>query len=181
MILVRHGQSHFNVHFSVTREDPGIVDPGLTEEGERQAETAAQGLVGQGIRRIVASPYWRTLHTAEIIAQHLGLPVTIDPRVRERYYFTCDIGSHRSDLVQRWPDFGFGDLAERWWPEAEESEAALAERCEGFRRSVIGGTDWEELLIVSHWGFIRGLTGEPVANGVALRFNPHAGAVSPAF
>src|SRR3546814_12714551 len=38
MILVRHGQSHFNVHFARTRVDPGIVDPQLTEEGERQAQ-----------------------------------------------------------------------------------------------------------------------------------------------
>ena len=38
MILVRHGESHFNVHFNVTREDPGIVDPGLTELGVMQAQ-----------------------------------------------------------------------------------------------------------------------------------------------
>lgn len=181
MILVRHGQSHFNVHFSVTREDPGIVDPGLTDEGERQAKAAADGLLGQGIRRIVASPYWRTLHTAEIIAESLGLTVTIEPQVRERYFFTCDIGSHRSDLVERWPGFGFGDLPERWWPDQEETEDALAVRCAGFRRRVKDDENWEDLLIVSHWGFIRGLTGEAVANGVALRFNPHADAVSPAF
>ena len=44
MILVRHGQSHFNVHFAKTRVDPGIVDPGLTEEGERQAREAGGSL-----------------------------------------------------------------------------------------------------------------------------------------
>ena len=82
MILVRHGQSHFNVHFSATRKDPGIVDPGLTEEGERQAQAAAEDLSERGIERIIASPYWRTLHTAEIIAERLGLPVSIDPQVR---------------------------------------------------------------------------------------------------
>ena len=181
MILVRHGQSHFNVHVSVTREDPGIVDPGLTDEGERQAMAAAEALEGQGIGRIVASPYWRTLHTAEIIAERLGLPVSIDPRVRERYFFTCDIGSHRSDLIARWPGFGFGDLPERWWPEEEETEDALAVRCAGFRHSIKTDSNWEDLLVVSHWGFIRGLTGEAVANGVGLRFDPHVGAVSPAY
>lgn len=181
MILVRHGQSHFNVHFAKTRIDPGIVDPGLTEEGERQAKAAAESLAEQGIRRIIASPYWRTLHTAEFIAGHLGLPVTIDPRVRERYFFTCDIGSHRSDLTKRWPDYGFGDLPERWWPEEEETEDALALRCADFKRSMMDQGDWDGLLIVSHWGFIRGLTGEAVGNGVALRFDPHQDAVSPAY
>jgi broad specificity phosphatase PhoE len=31
MILLRHGQSEFNLHFSVTRRDPGIADPKLTQ------------------------------------------------------------------------------------------------------------------------------------------------------
>ena len=56
MKLVRHGQSHFNVHYSVTREDPGIVDPGLTELGVTQAREAGRTLAGEDIRRIVASP-----------------------------------------------------------------------------------------------------------------------------
>ena len=181
MILVRHGQSHFNVHFAETRIDPGIVDPQLTEEGERQAREAGAKLVGCGIRRIIASPYWRTLHTAEIIAEALGLPVSIEPQVRERYSFTCDIGSLRGDLTQRWPQFDFGNLPERWWPESEESEDALAERCRSFRSARVTGQDWDGLLVVSHWGFIRGLTGEAVGNGVALRFDPVAEAAMPAY
>ena len=181
MILVRHGQSHFNVHFAETRVDPGIVDPRLTEEGERQARAASQSLANCGIERIIASPYWRTLHTAEIIAAALDLPVTIEPLVRERYSFTCDIGSLRQDLARRWPKFSFGELPERWWPEAEESEAALAERCRSFRESHVTAKSWDGLLVVSHWGFIRGLTGEEVGNGVALRFDPVDGAAAPAF
>ncbi|WP_193366773.1 histidine phosphatase family protein [Pelagibius marinus] len=181
MILVRHGQSHFNVHFAKSRIDPGIVDPRLTEEGERQAREAGESLADCGIRRIVASPYWRTLHTAEIIAEALGLPVDIDPRVRERYSYTCDIGSQRAELARRWPHFSFGDLAERWWPQQEESEAALAERCRGFRDSHVTEDSWDGLLVVSHWGFIRGLTGQAVGNGAALRFDPVAGAAVPAF
>ena len=101
MMLVRHGQSHFNVHFGATRQDPGIVDPGLTEEGVLQAELAGESLLSFDIRRIVASPYSRTLETAEIIAETLGLPVTVDPLVRERAHFTCDIGSPRSRLSTR--------------------------------------------------------------------------------
>lgn len=181
MILLRHGQSHFNVHFAKTRVDPGIIDPQLTEEGERQAREAGERLADCGVKRIIASPYWRTLHTAEIIAESLGLPVAIEPAVRERYSFVCDIGSHRRDLSQRWPSFGFGDLPERWWPEAEESEEALEVRCRGFREARLAAQDWDGLLVVSHWGFIRGLTGEAVGNGVGLRFDPLAGAALPAY
>jgi len=49
VILIRHGQSHFNVVFNETRVDPGIVDPGLTEEGERQAAAAAQALLDHNV------------------------------------------------------------------------------------------------------------------------------------
>ena len=44
MILLRHGQSEFNLHFSVTRRDPGIIDPRLTPLGHQQAEDAARAL-----------------------------------------------------------------------------------------------------------------------------------------
>jgi broad specificity phosphatase PhoE len=172
MILVRHGQSEFNVVFNVTREDPGIVDPGLTDEGQRQAEAAAEALIQHDLRRILASPYQRTLHTAEIVAEHLDLPVEIEPLVRERCYFTCDIGSPRSHLSERWPHFDFGDLAERWWPEPEETEAQFQVRCTDFRALMLDREDWPHVAVISHWGFIRGLTGQAVTNGTLVPFDP---------
>ncbi|MDX1402750.1 MAG: phosphoglycerate mutase family protein, partial [Kiloniellales bacterium] len=42
MILVRHGESHFNKHFNATRRDPGITDPGLTASGKAQAVETAE-------------------------------------------------------------------------------------------------------------------------------------------
>ncbi len=178
MILVRHGESEFNVHYSVTRVDPGIEDPKLTDVGRRQADAAAADLLAiGGIERIISSPYWRTLHTAEIIAGHLGLPVTIDPLVRERTYFACDIGSPRSQLKERWPDFDFGELEERWWPDPCETEAELAQRCSTFGAAQREDDTWRGLLVVSHWGFIRGLTGEAVSNCEMLRFNPQNGEI----
>jgi broad specificity phosphatase PhoE len=175
MILIRHGQSHFNVVFGVTREDPGFIDPGLTEDGVRQAEAAAEALARSDVRRILASPYTRTLHTAEVIAERLGLSVTIEPLVRERAYFMCDVGSPRSDLSARWPAFEFGDLPERWWPDPEETEAELMVRCRAFRDAMAESHDWPHVAVVSHWGFIRGLTGQAVENGTVVAFDPTAG------
>ena len=59
MILLRHGQSEFNLHFTATRRDPGIVDPRLTELGHAQAAEAARRLAGERITRIITSPYTR--------------------------------------------------------------------------------------------------------------------------
>ncbi|MFQ5773808.1 MAG: histidine phosphatase family protein [Kiloniellaceae bacterium] len=174
MILVRHGQSRFNVVYGATRQDPGIVDPGLTEEGVRQSEEVAELLATRDVRRILASPYTRTLHTAEILAERLGLSVAIEPLVRERAFFVCDIGSPRSDLAARWPAFDFGDLPERWWPEPEEAEHQLLARCAAFRAVMAATADWPHVVVVSHWGFIRGLTGQAVGNGAVLPFRPIA-------
>ena len=172
MILLRHGQSHFNVVYGATRQDPGIVDPGLTAEGIRQVEAAAELLVEHDIRRIVASPYSRTLETAQIVAERLELSVTIEPLVREQAYFTCDIGTPSSELSTLWPHLDFSRLVDRWWSEPEESEDQLQARCAAFHTEVARLDDWPHLLIVSHWAFIRGLTGVALQNAETIRFAP---------
>src|ERR1700761_680721 len=104
MILLRHGQSKFNLHFSATRRDPGIVDPKLTPLGHAQAEEAAQALSREPITRIITSPYTRALQTAAPLARALRVPVIVNPIVRERYAFACDIGTPRTALEHLWPD-----------------------------------------------------------------------------
>jgi len=170
MILLRHGQSEFNLHFTATRRDPGIPDPKLTPLGNAQAERAAEELPALSpIRRIVASPYTRALQTAAPIAKRLGLPVHVQPLVRERYAFSCDIGSPVSELRQRFPDHAFDHLPEVWWPEQEEPEHHVIHRARTFRGQMASLPDWEETLVVSHWGFILAMTGQSVTNGAWLR------------
>ena len=177
MILVRHGQSEFNAAFNRTRVDPGIRDPGLTEEGRRQAAAAAEALQTQAIERLVVSPYRRTLETATIIADRLSLPITIEPLVRERAFFVCDIGSPRADLALAWPRYRFDHLEECWWPGTEESETELLDRCARFRTAMAATPDWHKVAVVTHWGFIRGLTGQEAGSCEMVRFDPVAGRI----
>jgi broad specificity phosphatase PhoE len=172
MILVRHGQSEFNVHYGATRQDPGIRDAPLTVVGRAQATAAAEALAAQDLARIVASPYTRTLETAEIIAARLRLPVHVEPLVGERAAFQCDVGSPPALLAQRWPHLAFDHLGDPWWPDLEEPEEALALRCGQFREAITGSEDWRRVLVVTHWGVIRALTGRPVANCAVLRWDP---------
>lgn len=172
MILLRHGQSEFNLHFGATRRDPGIVDPRLTALGHTQAEEAAAHLATLGIRRIIASPYTRALQTVAPVAAALGLPVTIDPIVRERYAYACDIGTRRSALERDWPRHDFSAIPEIWWPHEEEPEASIVDRAARFRAHIATRDDWEHTLVVSHWGFILSMTGQSVANGQWLRCDP---------
>jgi broad specificity phosphatase PhoE len=165
MILMRHGQSEFNLHFSATKRDPGIADPRLTPEGHAQAEAAAAALAGRDIRRIIASPYTRALQTAAPVAAALGLPVLVDPVIRERAHFTCDIGSPRSALATAWPTHDFGDLDETWWPDGTEPEEAVVVRAAAFRAAMDASGGWAHTMIVSHWAFLLTLTGVSLQNG----------------
>jgi broad specificity phosphatase PhoE len=182
MFLIRHGQSQFNVVYSVTRQDPGIEDPELTEEGHRQIEAVAAGLIDQRDRgevrltRLITSPYIRALQTAAILANALDVPVTVEALVRERAAFTCDVGSAPTALQQRFPRFAFAHLAHPWWHDlvahgAAESEETLAERGASFRAAMRDDPDWSNIGVVTHWGFIRALTGQRVLNGAMVRLD----------
>jgi broad specificity phosphatase PhoE len=172
MILIRHGQSEWNAVFSRTRIDPGIPDPPLTEVGREQALRVAEALATRALSRLVVSPYRRTLQTAEIIGAALGLPIEVEPAVRERAAYSCDVGTPRSRLSTAWPQLSFDHLDEVWWPPVE-SDAELAVRCSRFRGRMRAVDDWQQVAVVTHWGFIRGLTGLEARNGEVIPFNPH--------
>jgi broad specificity phosphatase PhoE len=172
MILLRHGQSEFNLHFTATRRDPGIVDPRLTDLGHLQAVEAVRLLAGERITRIVTSPYTRALQTAAPIAKALGIKVLINPIVRERYAFACDVGTPRTELERAWPEHDFSTIEEVWWPAIEEPADSVIGRAALFRAEMAALPDWSDTLVVSHWGFILSLTGVKVVNGQWLRFDP---------
>jgi broad specificity phosphatase PhoE len=173
MILLRHGQSEFNLHFTATRRDPGIVDPRLTELGHLQAIEAARRLADERITRIVVSPYTRALQTAAPIARSLGVKLLVNPVVRERFAFACDVGSPRTELERSWPEHDFSAIDEVWWPAIEEPANSVIGRAALFRAEMAALQDWTDTLVISHWGFILCMTGKSVMNGEWLRCDPN--------
>lgn len=172
MILLRHGQSEFNLHFSATRRDPGIEDPHLTQAGRVQAEAAARALAGMKLTRLIVSPYTRALQTAAPFIAGRDLTIEIEPLIRERYAFACDIGSAPAVLAQAFPDHDFAHLPDRWWPERREAEASVISRAARFRAMMAARDDWRETVVVSHWAFIVALTGQSLTNGQWLSYDP---------
>ena len=177
--MLRHCQSEFNLHFTRTRRDPGIIDPVLTELGERQADQAALALAGATITRILVSPYTRALQSAAPIARARGLVPVVAPQVRERYAFTCDIGTPRSRLQQSWSALDFSHLDEVWWPAANEAEQDVLDRAERFRDEMAALPDWRTTLVVSHWGFLLALSGNSLENGTFHHVDPNARLTGP--
>ncbi len=172
MILLRHGQSAFNLHVGAGRPDPGIADPQLTPLGHSQAAQAAAALAGAGVKRIIVSPYTRALQTAATLARALEAAVQVNPAVRERCAFSCDVGSPRSELERAWPDLDFASVDEVWWPQEEEPVRSVLDRAARFRADMAARPGWSDTLVVSHWGFILAMTGERIGNGEWRRCDP---------
>ncbi len=169
MILLRHGESEFNVVYRETGQDPGIRDPRLTERGHQQAGEAVAKLASNGVRRALVSPFTRTLQTAEAFA----LPTVIEAVIREHRAFACDLGTPTSELTAAWPHYDFSHLDENWWSLEAESEAQVRVRAEQFRAMVLNWPDHHEVVVVSHWGFILALTGLSVKNCEMIDYDPH--------
>ncbi|WP_288791993.1 histidine phosphatase family protein, partial [uncultured Corynebacterium sp.] len=74
LILLRHGQTTYNA----TSRMQGQLDTELSEEGRQQARNIAPVLTEMGVAKIVASDLSRAAVTAQIVAEHLELPVTYD-------------------------------------------------------------------------------------------------------
>ncbi len=170
MILVRHGEGLWNTHFHASRIDAAIPDPVLTETGRAQARSAAERLRQHGVRRLVTSPYRRTLETAVIIAERLGLDIEVDPLVRERCAFSCDQGSPASLLARLWPALDFSGLEEIWWGRRIESQLSIERRSRQFALAMARAGDWRQVAVVSHWGFIRASTGANLGNAELVRW-----------
>jgi glucosyl-3-phosphoglycerate phosphatase len=168
-LLIRHAESAWNEHFGASRIDVGWPDPPLTARGVEQAHAAARRLRSEPLRRLITSPYRRTLQTALILAAELDLPIAVDPTVRERCAFSCDQGSSPVELAGLWPELDFSHVGEIWWGGVIESWVSLAARCAAFRARIAAMPDRHEIGVVSHWGFIRGLTGAELQNTDSIR------------
>jgi probable phosphoglycerate mutase len=80
LLLVRHGQTTFNLEGRLPGQLPGIA---LTDEGRRQAQRAAVALSGLPLSAVISSPLERAQDTAQIIARGWALPVRLDPRLMD--------------------------------------------------------------------------------------------------
>jgi broad specificity phosphatase PhoE len=172
VLLLRHGQSYFNLHFNATRVDPGIEDPELTPLGLEQAAAAAAQLSARALTHIIISPYTRALQTAEPVLAIHKVPVAIMHEVREQAAYACDIGSPPGVLAGRFPHHDFSHLPVRWWHEGAETAEQTGARADAFRTLMADRGDSTTTLLVSHWAFILALTGISLANGEILEYEP---------
>ncbi len=100
LFLARHGETDWNRQHRIQ----GWTDVPLNEEGIRQAEALATALKPLQPRRVFVSDLSRSRQTGEIVSQMLGLPLTIDHRLREVHRGELD--GFLVDLARlEYPDF----------------------------------------------------------------------------
>lgn len=99
LYLVRHGETYWNIEGRYQ----GQLDPPLTNRGRQQAEETANQLAMLGVAAIYSSDLARAYETAEALAVVTGLPLQLDPRLRE-----INQGKWQGVLVEdirlRWPE-----------------------------------------------------------------------------
>ena len=104
LILCRHSETDWNVEGRYQ----GQADPPLNAHGLAQARDLAAELQHAGLEVVYCSPLRRALQTAEIVAEGLGLPLFIEPRLMEIHQgdwqtrLRSEINAHYPDLFRCW-------------------------------------------------------------------------------
>jgi broad specificity phosphatase PhoE len=108
IILVRHGQTGWNVGAGSGERFRGRVDLPLDDTGLAQAQAVAERLADHPIVAVYSSPLKRAVETARPTAQQLGLPVQPLPGIIDVNYGDWQGLSHPEvatsypDLYPRW-------------------------------------------------------------------------------
>jgi probable phosphoglycerate mutase len=98
IILIRHGETEWNA----VRRLQGHTDIVLNAEGERQAAALGVSLQQERLVAIISSDLQRAKQTAKAVANWHGLPVQIDPALRERCFGGFE-GLKYDEIVHRYP------------------------------------------------------------------------------
>jgi broad specificity phosphatase PhoE len=142
--FVRHGETDDN---AVRRFQ--MPEAALSDRGREQARAAALALrESTSAGAIIASDYARTIETATIIAQVLGLDVVPEPALRERHFgdargrLYSDLGD---DIIASWRDpFVRVPGGESW--------ADVHQRIAAFLDGLRARAPHRELILVTHGG-----------------------------
>jgi probable phosphoglycerate mutase len=171
ILLWRHGRTAWNLQ----RRFQGQSDPPLDEVGLAQAREAAAMLAAFAPVAIVSSDLRRASQTAATLAELLGLPVTLDPRLRERSLGHWE-GLTRDEVGRLYPS----ELA-AWLAGQEDCQPDSEPRAELASRALaaLADTVGETVVLVTHSATAIALTGEllrlprPLWRGVGPLANCH--------
>jgi broad specificity phosphatase PhoE len=147
LLLVRHGETDWNAEGKLQ----GHTDRPLNDYGRRQAQALADRLAGERIDAVYASDLSRARETAEIVGAKLGLPVVVDPDLREKNWGNWEGLTSDERLHIEF--------------EGETSEAHRDRTLSAVQRIVERHPD-ERIVVVTHGGSLRRI--QAAVSGFAL-------------
>ncbi len=157
LVLLRHGQTDYNA----TGRMQGHLDSHLTPDGVAQAARVAPEIARLKPQRIISSDLRRAADTAEVVAAACGVPVEVDPRLRETHLGQWQ-GRTVTDIEAGWP----GAIATwrsdpAWAPPGGESRIEVVRRCtpvvEELDDALAEESEASTVVLVAHGGMIAGV------------------------
>lgn len=175
VILVRHGRTHLTESKKISGR--GGENPHLSELGKEDAHRVAKALkeIGNSGQyaylnppsAIISSPIQRTVDTANIIANELGLAVTLEEDVAEISFGDWD-GHTNEEVSKAWPE-----QWEAWrgsWTVAPPNGESLVEfdaRVMRARKRITQDHAGQTVIVVAHVMPIRGFTRYAFDGGIS--------------
>jgi broad specificity phosphatase PhoE len=115
LYLIRHGQTDGNLRHQLI----GHTDMPLDELGMVQAAQVGEHMRDVPLDSVISSPLVRAHFTAERVAEHHGLTVTVDDRLREMHFGDAE-GMTMAEAIARFPEIArlrdFPDDPDFAWP-----------------------------------------------------------------
>jgi len=176
LLLWRHARTAYNALARLQ----GQIDIPLDEVGHWQARVSAARLAARHRPvRIVASDLSRAVDTAGYLARAVGVPVELDPRLRERAFGEWE-GMTGHDIEARWPQ-EFREWRAGGDPVGvgAETRAEVAARMGEAVRDQVGRTpEGGTLVVVSHGSALGSVVADllgqdPEWRGIVGMHNAH--------
>lgn len=151
IFLIRHGETLWNSEHRIQ----GHIDSPLTPTGLAQAQALAQRLQKQSFAALYSSDLGRAYQTAQYLAKTTGLPIIVDPRLRERN-LGCLQGLTRSEAQQQFPEEYqlYKTLDPDYLIPNGESLRQFRQRCISCLEEIVQKHPGEHILVVSHGGVL---------------------------
>lgn len=180
VVLVRHGRTHLTESKKISGsggENPGLSDAGRSDAHEVAVELARIGNEGpwshlSPISAIVSSPIQRTLDTANIISNELGLGVEVNNNIAEISFGDWD--GHTNDEVKSKWSAEFANWQGSWTvsPPNGESLEVFDARVQRGRHEILDRYAGKTVAVVSHVMPIRGFIRAAMEGGVSAYWRP---------
>jgi 2,3-bisphosphoglycerate-dependent phosphoglycerate mutase len=184
LILVRHGQQHIPDPRSGPVGD--VIDPPLSEIGERQAELVGQRFADQHIDMVYASNLRRALETGRQIARHHDLEPVVLEDLREVEIFR-DIPPEMNAVEFIGRDLMLGVrermIAEKRWDVYPHSESSFAfrKRTVNAIEAIAATNEGKRVVIACHGGVINSYVAHHLGIDYDMFFRPAHTAVNVVF